>query len=237
MEGVEKADQGPPTQGRRILGLDAEERQQARREQILEAALTVFAAHGYAHTSVEQVCQSAGVSTKSFYRLFDNREDLYLAVYDRFRTAVFERMMAVAELLAQRSPRDEAVAEDILVENLVAAYFSDSRNALVIQGPARAVTPTIERIRRDTRRAAADFLEGTWRQFGLTGDFGGVAVAVIGGIFDQFTSALVDGEALDDQQLERLTADVKRFYRAVRAGLEVSGQGEKSELTVLPTSS
>jgi hypothetical protein len=66
---------------------------------------------------------------------------------------------------------------------------------------------------------AAEFLEAAWRQFGLSGNSSGLAVAVVGGIFDLFTNALVDGRPLTDEELATLRADVKRFYRAVRAGL------------------
>lgn len=204
-----------PKQGRRIHGLDASEREAQRRDQILESALTMFAEHGYANTSVEQVCAGANVSTKSFYRIFENREDLYLAVYDRFRASVFAQM---AEVVDQVSA-DEAAAEDLMVDTLIAAYFTDQRNALVVQGPARAVTPNIERIRRDTRKLAAEFLEAAWRRFGLSGNYSGLAVAVVGGIFDLFTSALVEGEPLSDDELAELRVETKRFYRAVRAGL------------------
>jgi AcrR family transcriptional regulator len=201
--------------GRKIHGLDAGEREQQRREQILESALTTFADHGYANTSVEQICHGANVSTKSFYRIFDNREDLYLALYNRFRDGVFEQMSAILDDALQ----SEGAAEELLLDALVDAYFDDSRNALVIQGPSRAVTPTLERVRRDTRKLAAEFLEAVWRRFGLAGNHSGVAVAVMGGIFDLFTTALVDGKRLTDQELADLRVEVKRFYRAVRAGL------------------
>jgi AcrR family transcriptional regulator len=204
-----------PKAGRRIHGLDASEREAQRRDQILESALTMFAEQGYANTSVEQICARANVSTKSFYRIFENREDLYLGVYDKFRTGVFEQMAAV---LSNR-PDDEAAAESQMLDALVAAYFTDPRCALVIQGPSRAVTPTIERIRRDTRKRAAEVLEGVWRDYGLGGSYSGLAVAVMGGIFDLFTNALVDGRTLTDDELDDLRIEVKRFYRAVRAGL------------------
>jgi len=201
--------------GRKIHGLDAGEREAQRREQIIESALTLFADQGYANTSVEQVCAGANVSTKSFYRIFENREDLYLAVYDDFRSMAFERMAAVMTEI----PTSEAAAEDRLVDALVSTYFDDPRWALVIQGPSRAVTPTIERVRRDTRKGAAEFLEAAWRQFGLSGNYSGIAVAVVGGIFDLFTNALVDGQALSAEELAELRGETKRFYRAVRAGL------------------
>ncbi|HET7690987.1 MAG TPA: TetR/AcrR family transcriptional regulator [Nocardioidaceae bacterium] len=213
-------DSGPGTElpakaGRKIHGLDAVEREAQRREQILESALTLFADHGYANTSVEQVCAGANVSTKSFYRIFDNREALYLAVYDAFRAMAFERMSATITEVSS----SEATAEERLVDALVSTYFDDARWALVIQGPSRAVTPTIERVRRDTRKGAAEFLEAAWRQFGLSGNYSGIAVAVVGGIFDLFTNALADGRPLTDQELADLRLETRRFYRAVRAGL------------------
>jgi AcrR family transcriptional regulator len=204
-----------PKQGRRIHGLDASEREAQRRGHILESALTLFAEQGYANTSVEQVCAGANVSTKSFYRIFENREDLYLAIYDQFRASVFQKMAGVIEQV----PDAQWDAEEMLLDALVAAYFTDPRCALVIQGPSRAVTPRIERIRRDTRRLAAEFLEAAWSRFGLDGNYSGLAVAVIGGIFDLFTNALVDGASLTDTELAGLTDETKRFYRAVRAGL------------------
>ena len=205
----------PAKPGRRIHGLDAGEREAQRRDQILESALTIFAEQGYANTSVEQVCAGANVSTKSFYRIFENREDLYLAVYDRFRTNAFKRMTeAIGHV-----DSNEASAEEHLVDALIATYFDDPRCALVIQGPSRAVTPQIERVRRDTRKLAAEFLEEAWRRFGLSGNYSGLAVAVVGGIFDLFTNALADGRALTPEELEELRIETKRFYRAVRAGL------------------
>jgi len=164
---------------------------------------------------LEQVCAGANVSTKSFYRIFENREDLYLALYEQFRTMAFTRMTGAIEHV----PPHEASAEDHLVDALVATYFDDPRFALVVQGPYRAITPRIERVRRETRRLAAEFLQEAWRRFGLSGNYSGLAVAVIGGIFDLFTSALADGRALTPEELDELRVETKRFYRAVRAGL------------------
>jgi AcrR family transcriptional regulator len=213
--GIVSSKEAPTNPGRRIRGLDATEREAQRRTQILDSALSAFAEQGYANASVEQICARANVSTKSFYRIFSNREDLYLGVYERFRETVFAKMTAVVEEVTL----DEHEAEEIVVDSLVSAYFDDPRDALVIQGPGRAVTPTVERIRRDTRRLAAEFLEAVWRKFGLAGDYSGLAVAVVGGIFDLFTTSLVEGRPLTGDELESLRAETKRFYRAVRAGL------------------
>ncbi len=51
----------------------------ARRQQLLEAALTVFARHGYRKTSMDDVAQAAGVSRQGLYLHFENKEDVFRA--------------------------------------------------------------------------------------------------------------------------------------------------------------
>ncbi|MFT4008502.1 MAG: TetR/AcrR family transcriptional regulator [Nocardioidaceae bacterium] len=209
--------QSRETAGRRIHGLDAGEREAQRRAAILDAALTVFAKQGYANTSVEQVCAAANVSTKSFYRIYDNREDLYSAVYAGFRELAFTRMAAAIEQATTETPLQR---EDRLLNALVDCYFADQRYALVIQGPDRAVTPAVERLRRESRQRAAGFLRETWRQRWGIEPAESLAIAVMGGIFDLFAMAIVDGEPLSGEQLVELRQSVKAFYAAVRAGAQ-----------------
>lgn len=207
------------TQGRRIHGLDAAEREAARRDQILETAWTVFAELGYAGTSVEHICARANVSTKSFYRIFENREHLYLALYEEFSKEAFDRIAGVMELARQDAPH----AADYFLDALVSAYFEDPRRGLVVVGPQRAVTPAVERARRETRSRAAEMLMLLWREYGRSEEQVGVAVAVIGGIFDLFTMQLVDGRPPTPAEQQQMCADLRRYYRAVTEGLSSLG--------------
>jgi AcrR family transcriptional regulator len=50
-----------------------------RKRALLEAALTVFARHGYRKTSMEDVAQTAGVSRQGLYLHFPTKEDLFRA--------------------------------------------------------------------------------------------------------------------------------------------------------------
>lgn len=51
-----------------------------KREVILKAALAAFLEEGYAGSSVNRIAEDAGVSIKTLYRHFDNKDDLFVAV-------------------------------------------------------------------------------------------------------------------------------------------------------------
>ena len=55
------------------------------------------AAKGYAATSVADVIGLAGVSRKTFYEHFSDKEDCFLAAYDHGAKATYEAMIAAAE--------------------------------------------------------------------------------------------------------------------------------------------
>src|SRR6266508_4521605 len=82
------------TGGRRIRGLDAHQRQARRRADLLEATLELVATKGYANTSIEQICQTAFVGTKSFYEIFDSKEACYLAHIEETSRQISERVIA-----------------------------------------------------------------------------------------------------------------------------------------------
>jgi AcrR family transcriptional regulator len=51
-----------------------------KREVIIKAALAAFLEDGYASSSVNRIAEKAGVSIKTLYRHFDNKDDLFVAV-------------------------------------------------------------------------------------------------------------------------------------------------------------
>ena len=53
----------------------------ARREDILEAGLDVFLEHGFFQSTLDQVCEKAGISKGSLYHHYDGKEALALALY------------------------------------------------------------------------------------------------------------------------------------------------------------
>lgn len=60
-------------------------RRSDRREQLLSAAATAFAAKGFTATGIEEVAEAAGVTRAILYRHFDSKTDLYRAALERAR--------------------------------------------------------------------------------------------------------------------------------------------------------
>jgi AcrR family transcriptional regulator len=65
-----------------------------RREQVIEAAVKEFAAHGFHAASTSSIAKRAGISQPYIYALFPNKHELFLAVHrrvvERIRTAFAE---------------------------------------------------------------------------------------------------------------------------------------------------
>jgi AcrR family transcriptional regulator len=55
----------------------------SRQEEILEAAVKLFARHGYANTDTQLLADELGVGKGTLYRYFPSKEDLFLAAADR----------------------------------------------------------------------------------------------------------------------------------------------------------
>lgn len=81
----------------------------ARKRQLLEAALGVFARHGYRKTSMDDVAHAAGVSRQGLYLHFPTKEDLFRAAVEQ---ALARSQAAVATVLG----RPGGVLEERLVE-------------------------------------------------------------------------------------------------------------------------
>lgn len=61
------------------LAQEATQRSRRTAELLVEAATEEFLAHGYAASSVRRICERAGRTTGSLYRIFDGKEALFTA--------------------------------------------------------------------------------------------------------------------------------------------------------------
>jgi AcrR family transcriptional regulator len=147
-------EQSPPsrqTTGGGSVDIDAETpllpalRGAGPREALLRAAVVVFAEHGVAGTTVEDLLRAADVSRRTFYRFFGNKEE----VLDALHLAATEGLLAAARGASEaaKGPLDH-------LDQVLGAYLQfvlrGGRLLLVLQGEAsREGSPL------STRRKAA----------------------------------------------------------------------------------
>src|SRR6478752_9067165 len=70
---------------------------EVRREEILDAALTVFAEQGLHGGSTDEIARRAGISQPYVFRLFGTKKGLYLALVTRCFRQTLELMQRAAE--------------------------------------------------------------------------------------------------------------------------------------------
>jgi len=86
----------------------------ARREQLLQVALTVFAEKGFHATSMNDIADAAGVTKPVLYQHFDSKRELYLALLDECGARLVEALSKATS---------EATDGKSQTENGFRAYF------------------------------------------------------------------------------------------------------------------
>ncbi len=86
----------------------------ARRRQLFDVALTLFAEHGYAATTMDDIAEAAGVTKPLVYQHFDSKRALYLELLDVFSYEMIDRIVQATS--AAEGPRQQ-------VERGFAGYF------------------------------------------------------------------------------------------------------------------
>ena len=81
-------------------------------DDVTRAAVRLFAAQGFANTSVQQIVEAAGVTKGAMYHYFESKDDLLFAIY--------ERMLSL-----QKSHLDEIIARGGAVDDVLRAVCID----------------------------------------------------------------------------------------------------------------
>ena len=96
------------------------------RERILDAAVELFALHGYDGTSVAQVIAEAGVAKGGFYHHFASKEQL---LYDVYGDLITRQVAAMDDVVAQRRSATDTLRA--FVDVLVETTATSARQAIV----------------------------------------------------------------------------------------------------------
>lgn len=175
----------PP--GRHGLGREVVATNQ--RDRILAAVAEVVSMAGYAQTTVEEIVVTAGVSRRTFYDNFRNREHAFLAAYD----ATTERLEALLQKAFSEHSGFPAraraclatllgfvAAEPALADMCIVEVMAAGPEALARRNrAARAFTALIERAATESR--------GTAQPTALT------AETIVGGVYEVIYSRVLEG--------------------------------------------
>lgn len=117
------------------------------RRQVLEAALTVFAQHGFDGASMDDVASAAGFTKGALYSNFAGKDDLFLALMDQ---QVSRRVELIADLTDPASTNPDAIGHALTT----AALNDRDWQLLFLEYWARAVRDATirERFLADRRR-------------------------------------------------------------------------------------
>jgi AcrR family transcriptional regulator len=131
-------------EGRVYRGQSASERQEERRQRLIEAGLDLFASQGYLATSIEDICAAAAISTRNFYDQVDGREDLLVLLHD---IAMRRAQQAVLDALAS-APQDDVLARvSAPLSAFVDAMTTDPRWARIAYVEVVGISAAVERRR------------------------------------------------------------------------------------------
>jgi AcrR family transcriptional regulator len=175
----------------------------ARREQILDVSVQVFAHRGFHSTSMNDVADAAGVTKPVLYQHFDSKQDLYLALLDEAGTRL--RTTVTKAVSSAQSGKEQT-------EFGFKAYFrwvADDHDAFLLLFGSRAnrdeeSTAAIRRITADTAAAIAPLIavdiEGEHQQMLAQG---------LVGLAEGVSRHLVEkGESFDPEVLGQQIADL-----------------------------
>ena len=115
------------TKERQYGGVDADTRQKARRDQLIEAGLEAFGTHGFTQSKIKDICQIAGLTERYFYESFSRKEDLLLAVYK----ALAEDTERSIQALFQRTDLEPESATAESLKLFLENFQNDPRRARI----------------------------------------------------------------------------------------------------------
>jgi AcrR family transcriptional regulator len=114
---------------------------EARRDEILEAALWVIARNGFHNTSMAAIATRAGVSRAAVYQYFSDKGDILLALADRVTGRIIEAVDAWAALPVM--PEDDQSEEAARSVEAELRHMVDTRIAQILA----AITANVDAAR------------------------------------------------------------------------------------------
>lgn len=202
----------------------------AKRNEIIKAAIEEFSEKGPAATTVRDIARRSGASSATFYRYFKSKDDIYTTIVTDFLTEMAEAWGSVLELFPVSRPMSQTEALDAVskaLRRMFDFYLENRETAGVI---FRRVVPIDDTFVERGQELLDVFLDEVARVFTVLGAAGlgsnldpklGSAV-VIGAVFGASVEYILPGKEVD------IDAMVEQFMSVARHGI-LPEKGKKHE--------
>jgi AcrR family transcriptional regulator len=170
-----------------------------RRESVLEAAIPVFAAHGYHAASTMKIAKGAGISQAYVFRLFPTKSELFVAAYN----VASERMANTFREAAAESRRQGLEPLEVM-GRAYGELLERDRDVLLMQLHSQVAAAGEPLIRDAVRRCFETLYELVGRESGAGPDElrGWFAHGMLCNAM-----AAIDADRLDDDWATALTGE------------------------------
>jgi AcrR family transcriptional regulator len=136
----------------------------ARRRQLLDAAIWAFARKGYRSAGISDIIGRAGVARGTFYLHFKSKEKVFLAIVNHFHGLITRALADAAgqtALVARASTPEEILRHSA---RRWLAFFAENRDlATVILKEASSIDPRFEKGFTELRESAVTFFAGRFK--------------------------------------------------------------------------
>jgi AcrR family transcriptional regulator len=139
-----------------------------RRQQLLDAAIWVFARKGYRTAGVSDIIARAGVARGTFYLHFDSKQQVFLAIVEDFHARITRALASLGTPPVALAPADALDPRAMLEASFTQwlAFFAANRDQTrVVLKEASSIDPRFEKGYADLRGAAVRFFATRYRRF------------------------------------------------------------------------
>ncbi|MET0734888.1 MAG: TetR/AcrR family transcriptional regulator [Microbacterium sp.] len=136
-------------------------------DDVMRAAVELFATQGYANTSVQQIVESAGVTKGAMYHYFESKDDLLFGIYETLLSLQKSRL---DEIIARGGAVDD-VLRDVCIDVVETSIEHIDEGTVFFRSMHMLSAPRQQEVTRRRRAYHDEFAalieqgraEGLWR--------------------------------------------------------------------------
>lgn len=202
-------------------GVPADERHEARRERLMQAALELMGTAGWAETSVRGVCRRAGLTPRFFYESFADLDALAVAVFDDITTRATAAILGAVAA----APPEPAARARAAIATFVHELTDDPRRGRIAFAEALGSEPLARRrlaAMRAMARLIADHGRAAYGAPPEADTLVEVTAAVLAGGIAELVMAWLDGAI--DVTRDELIDDSTALFMVTAEGAAAMGR-------------